>query len=174
MESFRELALKRQSCRNYDGNPVPDALLNEIVGTALLAPSARNLQPWKLHIVTGDAAKRIFKEAMADHGFNAWGSACPALIVIESDVRANTRLGYTYDFPTVDAGILMAYITLAAAEKGLGTCIVGAEDEGKIKQILGISDEKRIYCSVAVGWPADTNVREKSRKAFEETVVCRS
>lgn len=170
MSDFKDLCLKRESCRAYDGRPVPKELLEELCETALLAPSARNLQPWTFRVCTGETAKRIFSEAMAAHGWNAWTETCPALIVIESEPRKTTRLGIEYEMPVVDCGIVLGYLALAAAEKGLSTCIIGAEDEQKIKDILSIPAEKRIYCSIAVGRPADPSVKPKQRKPLAEAV----
>lgn len=168
MTDFKELCLKRESCRAYDGRPVPKELLEELCETALLAPSARNYQPWVFRVCTGNTAKRIFSEALAAHGWNTWTETCPAIIVIESETRQTERLGIKYDMPVIDCGIVLAYLALAAAEKGLGTCIIGAEDEQKIKEILSIPTEKRIYCSIAVGWPAEPGVRAKARKPLSE------
>ena len=45
MENFRELALRRQSCRNFKEEPVAPELLRRCVETAALAPSGCNSQP---------------------------------------------------------------------------------------------------------------------------------
>ena len=50
---FNELILKRESCRNYNGEPVSTDLLLECVDAARLSPSACNSQPWKYYIVNG-------------------------------------------------------------------------------------------------------------------------
>ena len=45
----------RITCRDFLDKPVPDGILTRILTTALRSPSGGNLQPWKLHIMTGDA-----------------------------------------------------------------------------------------------------------------------
>lgn len=171
MTDFKTLALQRESCRAYLDTPVSAELLEDIVRTALLAPSARNLQPWHYHICTGETAKVIAEHCMAVPGANTWAKNCPAFIVISSEVRPSERLGCHYDYPIVDAGIAYAYVCLAAAEKGLGTCIIGSKDENAIKKTLGIPDERRMYCAISVGYPVDTVPREKKREAYESMVT---
>ena len=56
MTDFKTLALCRESCRAYQDTPVPAEVLEDIVRTSLLAPSARNLQPWHFHVCTGETA----------------------------------------------------------------------------------------------------------------------
>lgn len=170
MQSFKELAEKRESCRAYRSDPVPRELIDAIIETTLLAPSARNTQPVIYHVVSGEPANRIFREAMAEYGWNTWGLDCPSIIVLESEIRQKERLGNTYDFAVIDTGIRLAYLSLAAAEKGLGTCIIGAEDERKIKSILGIGDDKRVYCSLAIGWPVSDTPRPKERFPLSDSV----
>jgi nitroreductase len=53
-------ALKaRVSVRVYKPDPVPEALLREIIDAARFAPSGGNLQPWKLIAVSGAARDAV-------------------------------------------------------------------------------------------------------------------
>src|SRR5690554_7618363 len=59
-----EQAVKsRRSVRDFLDTPVPEATLRKVIETATRAPSGGNLQPWHLHVVTGDALNRL-KEQM--------------------------------------------------------------------------------------------------------------
>lgn len=44
----------RITCRDFLDTPVPDDVLTRILTTALRSPSGGNLQPWKMHIMTGE------------------------------------------------------------------------------------------------------------------------
>lgn len=45
--------LARRSIREgFDGQPIPGSVLREIVRCGLAAPSSKNAQPWRLHVVT--------------------------------------------------------------------------------------------------------------------------
>ena len=52
MDSFYDLASKRQSCRNYSDRPVEKDKLMQCINAALIAPSACNGQPWHYTLVT--------------------------------------------------------------------------------------------------------------------------
>ena len=54
-----EAARTRRSIRAYKSDPVPHALLREIVRIARHAPSGSNIQPWHAHVLTGSSLKRL-------------------------------------------------------------------------------------------------------------------
>lgn len=48
--------LARRSIREgFDGQPIPEPVLREIVRCGLAAPSSKNAQPWRMHVVTDRA-----------------------------------------------------------------------------------------------------------------------
>jgi len=56
---YEQLARQRRSIRGYKPDPVPRAVIDEIVGVAKQCPSSMNTQPWHLHVVTGEPLERI-------------------------------------------------------------------------------------------------------------------
>ncbi len=56
---FDELAFARRSIRGYKPDPVPKALIREIIEVATAAPSSMNTQPWHFHVLTGEPLDRI-------------------------------------------------------------------------------------------------------------------
>ncbi len=50
---YETLVASRRSIRGYKPDPVPKALLTEIVELAKRAPSSMNTQPWNFHVLTG-------------------------------------------------------------------------------------------------------------------------
>jgi coenzyme F420-0:L-glutamate ligase / coenzyme F420-1:gamma-L-glutamate ligase len=56
----------RRSIRQFRTDPVPDKVIQHILETAIYAPSAHNLQPWRFVIVTGEETKLHLAEALAD------------------------------------------------------------------------------------------------------------
>ena len=54
-----EAARTRRSIRAYKADPVPAATLREIVSLARHAPSGSNIQPWRVHVLTGATLKRV-------------------------------------------------------------------------------------------------------------------
>jgi nitroreductase len=56
---FDEVILGRRSIRGYKPDPVPRALIQEILGLAMRAPSSMNTQPWNFYVITGEPLDRI-------------------------------------------------------------------------------------------------------------------
>src|SRR5690242_1199030 len=56
---FETLVQTRRSIRGYKPNPVPRAVIDEIIGLAKVAPSSMNTQPWHVHVLTGAPLERV-------------------------------------------------------------------------------------------------------------------
>lgn len=54
-----EAARTRRSIRAYKPDPVPNEILREIVALGRHAPSGSNIQPWRVHVLTGATLKRV-------------------------------------------------------------------------------------------------------------------
>jgi nitroreductase len=63
--SVTETILSRRSVRAFLPRPVPQALVEEILGVAARAPSGGNLQPWRVDVLTGAALDALIAEALA-------------------------------------------------------------------------------------------------------------
>ena len=59
---FDEVVLGRRSIRGYKSEPVPRALIEEVLALAMRSPSSMNTQPWHFHVVTGNVLDNIRKE----------------------------------------------------------------------------------------------------------------
>ena len=64
----------RRCIRAFLPKPVPRDSLEHILTTASYAPSGSNIQPWKVHVVTGALQKKISEDALAeaDRGATPW------------------------------------------------------------------------------------------------------
>ena len=56
---LKEAIRIRRSIRGYKSVPVPGTILSEILSLAVRAPSAINIQPWEITVVTGDDLEKI-------------------------------------------------------------------------------------------------------------------
>src|SRR5579859_5054423 len=57
--------LARRSIREgFDRQPIPGAVLREIVRCGLAAPSSKNAQPWRMHVVTDRATLGALADAV--------------------------------------------------------------------------------------------------------------
>lgn len=57
--------LARRSIREgFDHRPIPGAIMREIVRCGLAAPSSKNAQPWRMHVVTDQATLAAMADAV--------------------------------------------------------------------------------------------------------------
>jgi nitroreductase len=142
-----DVIAKRRSVRKYKPDMVSDADIEYVLECARLAPSWANSQCWKFIVVKDEKVK----EKLASAG-NAWIANAPVIIVACADP---TKPGTKGDQPyyMLDIGIAMEHIVLAAADKGLGTCWIGAFDESAAKKALGVPDNIRVVASTPLGYP---------------------
>jgi len=56
---YDEVVLGRRSTRGYKPDPVPKALIKEVIEIAMRAPSSLNTQPWNFYVVAGEPLDRI-------------------------------------------------------------------------------------------------------------------
>jgi nitroreductase len=56
---FDDVLLGRRSIRGYKSDPIPKALIKEVLGLAMRSPSSMNTQPWNFTVVSGDILDRI-------------------------------------------------------------------------------------------------------------------
>jgi nitroreductase len=56
---FDEVMLGRRSIRGYKPDPVPRALIEEVLTMAMRAPTSMNTQPWNFYVITGEPLARI-------------------------------------------------------------------------------------------------------------------
>jgi nitroreductase len=56
---YDEVVLGRRSIRGYKPDPVPQKLIEEVIGLAMRSPSSMNTQPWNFYVITGEPLNRI-------------------------------------------------------------------------------------------------------------------
>lgn len=171
--NFTEIAVNRQSCRNYDENrPVEQEKLDAILETVHLSPSACNGQPYHLTVCRGDTAKAV-AAACTGMGLNKFAVQAPILIVIsEMPYVKSAALGAKVkgnDYRSIDIGIAVAYLTAEAAAQGLATCILGWLDDAKIRTICDLEHPVRLVITLGYA-KEDEKLRPKKRKDISELV----
>jgi len=166
-KNFLSLVEKRKSIRSFSSIDIEKEKLDYILEAFRQAPSAKNLQPWKLVVVTD---KAIIKDLVPACRNQAFIAEAPVVIVAcakEEEAYA-TMGGYFNSFP-VDIGISFEHIMLAATEQGLGSCWIGAFNEKAVKEIIGAPENVRVVALALLGYPNEQG-RERNRKPIEEIV----
>lgn len=172
--NFSDLIKERQSCRSYDSERmVEKEKIQAILEAGRMAPSACNGQPYHFTVCQGEAATAVAKATMG-MGMNKFAVQAPVMIVIsEKPYVKSAALGAKLkgnDYRSIDIGIATAYLTAAATELGLSTCILGWLDDAKIREICGLTEPVRLV--ITLGYAKEDDVlRQKKRKEYSELVT---
>ena len=95
--------------------------------------------------------------------FTRFVKHAPVAIVGCADV--NSLL--TGKWAVVDAAIAMENMIIAAWTLGVGSCWIGACNEGKVKELLKIPEKWKVVGLVTLGYPAE-QPKPRKKKSFEE------
>jgi nitroreductase len=171
MELF-EAIRKRRSIRQFTSQEVPDDYLNKILEAAILAPSAGNLQSWHFIVVRSNSLKENLSKA-------AWNQEyvmnAPVVIVVCCDLEQIAPYGKRGSelFTLHDTGAAIENMLLACTDIGLGSVWVGAFDEVKVAELLGLNWNKfRPVAIIPVGF-SDEAPPVSSRRPLSEVVEYR-
>jgi len=167
--SFLDIARKRCSVRSYLSREVEEEKLLQVLEAARIAPSACNLQPWRI-IVVRDPQK---KEALYEAYPRDWFIKAPVILTICVDHTQSWKRSDGKDYGDVDIAIAVDHMTLAAADLGLGTCWIGAFNVFKCSQALQLADHLEPIAMLPLGYPAKTESPDRHatrRKSLDEIV----
>ncbi|MTI83770.1 MAG: nitroreductase family protein [Firmicutes bacterium] len=143
----------RTSVREFKMEPVPEDHVEQLVQAAVRAPSAGNIQPWFFYIVTSGRLKNALAQAALGQGSIA---SAPVVIVVCAEPEASAKIygdRGRHLYCLQDTAAALQNLMLAAIPLGLGTCWVGAFDEGKVAELLDMSGGRRPVAMVPVGYP---------------------
>ena len=175
-DDFLNLVKMRQSVRGYLPRPVKPDKLERCLEAARLAPPACNAQPWMFIVVDDIEIKNRLADLTADRWLplNHWTKQAPVhIVVVVEAANLTSRMGAWVkqrDFAWMDVAIAAEHFCLQAAAEGLGTCMLGWFKEDKVRSLLNIPKGKRIGLIITVGYPADSKIRPKIRKAQKAVV----
>lgn len=155
----------RRSIRSYLDKPVENEKLIAVLQAGRLAPSARNLQNWKIIAVTDKAKIALMQDACM--GQKQVGMAPVTLAICANNDRI---MACGQPTSSVDCSIAMSFMMLAAAEEGLGTCWLGSFDAEKVRSVLNIPQDYVVVAVTPLGY-ADGEAADRGRKPFDE-IVC--
>lgn len=180
---FIDVIHRRRSIRKFKDDPVSDALINELLDAARLAPSGSNMQPWRFVVVQSEEVKKKL-DIVTPYKF---ALKAPVLFVCCVDVTAmetrparvkelldsgvfadvemddpnsgkyETNVGKSISikgYLALNVAIAIEHIVLRATDLGLGSCWIGRFDSEKTKEILELSDNLEVMILLPVGYPA--------------------
>ncbi|UCC59155.1 MAG: nitroreductase family protein [Candidatus Bathyarchaeum sp.] len=159
--SIYEKIKSKRTIRKYLQKDVPEEVLLKCVDAARLSPSAANLQPLKYIIINDPKLlKKVFSTLswagyLSDYQPSE-GEMPRAYIIILVDEKISRT-------PNHDTGIAVMSISMVAHDEGLGSCILGAVNREKLREILKVPEDLAIALVVALGYPAENPVVDTAK-----------
>lgn len=189
MGKIIELLGQRCSVRGFRSDPVPQAVLDELLEAGRLSPSGGNEQPWRFGVILDPAM--IQRIALLAH-HQLWIAQSPLLIVLCTRFVEDARGGRDIQlrrYPE-DAGAIAGMdqklywalnqeehqtkiagsnMILAAQEHGLGSCWVSLFDVRAVAALLGLPDNMLPTEILVFGYP-ERQPKPTPKKRLEELV----
>ena len=137
--------------RRYLERPIEAEKINLVLEAARLAPTAANLQPFRLIVVKAAATRRALGAAYP----RKWFWSAPVIIVAcgvpgEAWVRQDG-----FSCLETDVAIVVDHLILQATELGLGTCWIADFEPQAVRKVLDLPPELVPLILVPLGYPGD-------------------
>ena len=139
---------KRRSVRQYRADAVPGDLILRVLDAARWAPSAVNRQPWHFVVVTGAERRAALAKSTTVAGVVVQPHVAQAPVLLALCGNERRSSWYVHDCCLASQNLM-----LAATAVGLGTCWIGAFDEGKAAKVLGLPERVRVVGLITLGYP---------------------
>lgn len=171
---FDKVIAERRSIRSYDSDKkVTKEQVEEIINAANLAPSWKNKQTSRYHVVMSQEKKDILKSCMPEYNAKNVQDA-PAIVIttyvknivgFDKEGNPDNELGNGWGI--YDLGLHNQTFVLKAKEMGLDTLIMGLRDADKIREAFNIPEEEVIVSVIGLGYAA-VEGKMPPRKPVEE------
>lgn len=173
MWDFFETVHRRHSVRKYHADmDVEQEKLHAILATACAAPSAGDLQAYKIIVVKEQSVREGLRDAASDQTFIAEAPVC--LVFCCDRQRSAEEFGERGKtlYAIQDATIAAAYAQLAVVAAGMGSTWVGYFNEDKVRTVLGLEGNCEPVAMLSLGYPAELP-QPTSRRRLEDVVEYR-
>lgn len=153
---------ERRSVRKFADTKVELSLMEDIIDLARFAPSWKNSQTARYHLIDNEDMKNdIADNCVLGFVYNAKSiKNAPMLVVLTAITGVS---GYEEDgsfttskedrWEVFDSGIACQTFCLAAHSKGLGTVIQGIFDETAVAKSLKLAENEKVMALIPVGYP---------------------
>ena len=166
---FTEVLSARRSVRHLNSRlAVSDEDTQALLEAAVTAPSAGNIQPWRFFVVRSQEAR----ERLASALHQRWAAAAPVVIVVAVDPRpCAARYGDRgeYLYAIQDTAAAAENILLAAVDRGLASCWIGAFDQHSVAEAIGAAPPITPVAILPIGHSAESGGRPERRPLHEVT-----
>ena len=160
-----EAITSRRNVRSFADRPIPAADLDRILEAGRRSPSSQNWQPWDFVLVTDRALLTELAKVWRGAGHVAHSAA--------TIVAVGPAADNPFRRAQLDLGQATMAMMLAAADLGIGSCHAGIADMPRVRELLGIPDDRDWALLISLGYPADrplTSIKNPDRRAFDDVV----
>ena len=167
---FLDAVAKRRSVRHYNTKlAVTDEDVNALLEAAITAPTAGNIQPWRFVVLRTQESRDRLAAAMGQK----WATAAPVVIVVCVDPRpCSARYGARGEslYAIQDSAAAAHMILLAAVDRGLASCWIGAFDDDAVREAIGVVKPVTPIAVMPIGYSAEA-ARRPARRPLEEVTT---
>lgn len=162
---FEKVIKKRFSTRKFSDKKVEKEKLAKILEAARLAPTAKNLQAFKIYVVESrEGIEKIDKATRCR--YNA-----PTVLVICGDKNGYSHGNHSY--VDIDTSIVTTHLMLAATNEGIDNIWIGLFEPDIIKEEFNLPDNLIPVNLLPIGYKTDDfkpSPMHTTRKNLEELV----
>ncbi|MCC8987182.1 MAG: nitroreductase family protein [Candidatus Contendobacter sp.] len=173
MWDFFTTVRHRHSIRKYQPDmPIEPTKLHAILEMACAAPSAGDLQSYRIIVVRDLADRQALVHAAHQQTFIAEAPVC--LVFCADPARSETAFGERGAklYAMQDATIAAAYAQLAIVAAGMGSTWVGYFEEDRVCAALQLESGLEPLALLSLGYPAELP-EASSRRRLDEVVKWR-
>ena len=158
--SILEALKARRTIRLFKQASVSSDDLRDMLDAARQTSCACNGQLLRYVVVkSSDDVKNVFEQTawaglVKPRRTPVWGVSAPAAFIAVVGPKDANSMTYA------DAGAAIQSMQIAADEKGLGCCWLGAINREKLHGLLGLQEKQEVFFLLAVGVPAEQPVSE--------------
>jgi nitroreductase len=167
LETVRKLLFGRRSIRQFTDQPVPDAMVREILLAGLMAPQGCNVGSTRFIVLRRPEEWRLVRSDIPlDHG---------VMILIGQDLRVYQALRFDQLVPQnlyYDAAAAADHMCLMAHALGLGACWLthGEETQQRIRAAFGLPATFFTRCHLIIGWPDEAPIKSQ-RMSLDDAII---
>ncbi len=167
---FLTLAKERYSCRKLTDKEIEPEKIERILQATIAAPTAKNLQPYKIWKVTSAESKEKIEQVAK---FPFVKSVNLVFVVGVKKDGAFVRPFDNLNYAEIDGAIVATHLMLAVKAEGLDTTWVGMFDAPKLKELIPEMQDYELIAIFPVGYAAEDATpaaRHNERRAISEAV----
>jgi nitroreductase len=155
----------RRATRSLDKTEITRGTIDALCGTARLAPSCFNNQPWRFHFAYEPEPLAKAKQALSANN-QIWAASASMIVAVMGQRDSDCKMPDGRAYYQFDCGIASAFLMLKATELGLVAHPIAGYDPARYKELFSIPEPLEILTLIIVGKQA-----KEINPAFNEKQV---